>query len=402
MNHELLNDFIRYVKVSTQSDDESTSTPSTIRQLDLAVILQEELKELGLKAEIDEYGRVYGSLEGNNDYPIIGLCSHMDTALECSGENVKPQLIFNYDLSPIQLGKTNYYLTKEDFPYLNNLKGKTLITTSGDTLLGGDDKAGIAIIMNAIKALVRLPKEKRHPLVVLFTPDEEIGRGPEHFNTKKFNAKYAYTVDGDNPLRVSVETFNAYGVNIDIKGKSIHPGDAKDIMINSMLVASEFINRLPKDMVPSKTSGREGFNHIVGIKGDVEHTNIHYIVRNHDAKIIQKQLQDFKDIKAQLEKEYPGVVISLDIKEQYRNMYEIIKDNTDVKDKIEEVFNKLNLKLEYVVTRGGTDGASFSFMGVPCPNLGTGSYNHHGRFEYAVLEEMELLVNIVKEIFLIQ
>lgn len=402
MEKELLNDFIRYVKVSTQSDDMSTSTPSTLRQLDLAKILLKELKDLGLEALLDEYGRVYASLEGNPNYDVIGLCSHMDTALECSGENVKPQIISNYDLSDIKLGESGYILSPKEFPYLNKLKGKTIITTSGDTLLGGDDKAGVAIIMNTIKELIKIDKDKRHPMRILFTPDEEIGRGPEHFNTKLFNAKYAYTVDGDNPSYISIENFNAASIDVTILGKSIHPGDAKDIMVNSILVAHSFMDKLPKDMIPAKTSGREGFNHIVYINGEVEKTTLSYILRNHDKKILESQIEDFKNAKEETLKEYKNAKIDLDIKHQYENMYEIIKDHQEAKIKIEEVYNRLNIKYEYVPIRGGTDGARFSFLGVPTPNLGTGSYNHHGRFEYAVLEEMVELVKICKEIFLIK
>ena len=402
MNNELLNDFLRYVKVSTQSDDTSETTPSTFRQLDLAKILLSELKALGLEAELDEYGRVYASLEGNDKYEAIGLCAHMDTALECSGENVEPQVIQNYDLSDIKLGESGYVLSPKEYKYLNELEGKTLITTSGDTLLGGDDKAGVAIIMNVVKELLKVRKEDRHPLKVLFTPDEEIGRGPEHFNTKKFNCKYAFTVDGDNPHYVSIENFNAAAVEVNITGKSIHPGDAKDIMINSLLVANSFMNKLPADMIPAKTSGREGFNHIVYMQGEVEHTVMHYILRNHDNNILEKQIEDFKHAKEETLKEYKGAVIDLKITHQYQNMLEVLEKHPEAKNKIEEVYNRLNLKYEYMPIRGGTDGARFSFEGVPCPNLGTGSYNHHGRFEYAVLEEMELLVTIVKEILLIK
>lgn len=395
----LLDRFIKYVKIDTQSDEESKLTPSTLRQYDLLNLLKEELNELGVESELDQYGRLYACVEGSPKFNRIGLCAHVDTALECSGKNVKPQIIKDYDLKDIPLGKSGLSLSPKEFSKLKECKGKTLITTDGTTLLGADDKAGVAIIMHTLEQYLKLPVESRRGLSILFTPDEEIGRGPEHFSKEKYNCEFAYTVDGDDPKYVEYENFNAKAIVISIEGKSIHPGSAKGVMINAGLLLSEFISKLPEDMVPSKTEWKEGFNHLNYFEGDVEKAKAHYILRNHDAKILEKQVQDFVNIRDELLKKYPGSKIELEILDQYRNMAEIIEKYPNVKNHIEHVYKKLNLPLEYKPIRGGTDGATFSFKGVPCPNLGTGSYNHHGRYEFAVLEEMELLSKICLEIF---
>ena len=395
----LLDRFIRYVKIDTQSDEESSLTPSTLKQYDLLNLLKKELEELGVKATLDKYGRLYAKVEGNPKYSNIGLCSHVDTALECSGKDVKPQIIKNYDLSDIKLGSSGLVLSPKEFKKLNELKGKTLITTDSTTLLGGDDKAGVAIIMTILESYLKIDKSKRRGFSILFTPDEEIGRGPEHFDPKIYGCEFAYTIDGDDPRFIEIENFNAKAVEIAIKGKSIHPGSAKGVMINASLVLADFMNALPKDMIPSKTEKREGFNHVVAIEGNVEQASAHYILRNHDSKILDKQVKDFENIKNELLKKYPGSEITLQITDQYRNMKEIIDANPNVKNHIENVYKKLGYNFEYNPIRGGTDGATFSFKGVPCPNLGTGSYNHHGRYEFAVLEEMEKMVEIGLEIF---
>ena len=253
--------------------------------------------------------------------------------------------------------------------------------------------------MEILENYLKIDQSKRRGLSILFTPDEEIGRGPEHFDAQKYGCEFAYTIDGADPKYIEIENFNAKAINIDIIGKSIHPGSAKGVMINASLVLAEFINLLPKDMIPAKTEKREGFNHVVSIEGNVEHASAHYILRNHDSKILEQQVSDFKNIKNRLEKEHPGAQISLQISDQYRNMFEIIESKPACKTHIENVYKKLGLDFEYEPIRGGTDGATFSFKGVPCPNLGTGSYNHHGRYEFAVLEEMEKMVQIGLEIF---
>ncbi len=395
----LLERFLRYVKIDTQSDEESSTSPSTKKQYDLLNLLNEELDNLGVKSSLDEYGRLYAKVEGNKAYTNIGLCAHVDTALECSGKDVKPQVVKDYDLKDIPLGNSGLSLSPNEFAKLKELKGKTLITTDGTTLLGADDKAGVAIIMEVLENYLKIETKNRRGLSILFTPDEEIGRGPEHFDPVKYGCEFAYTIDGSEPEAIEIENFNAKSASIKIKGKSIHPGDAKGVMINASLVLAEFMNLLPKEMIPSKTSGREGFNHVVSISGDVENASAHYILRNHDSKILSKQVEDFENIKSKLEKEYPGSLISLQIADQYRNMAEVIAKHPECKNHIEKVFNRLGFKYVYKPIRGGTDGATFSFKGVPCPNLGTGSYNHHGRYEFAVLEEMEKMVQIGLEIF---
>jgi len=393
----LLDRFIKYVKIDTQSSEDSATSPSTMKQYDLLNLLKSELDSLGVQNELDEFGRLYATVEGNPSLDRIGLCAHVDTALECSNTNVQPQIIKNYDLSPIKLGNSGYVIDPSEFKKLLELKGKTLITTDGTTLLGADDKAGVAIIMETLENYLKLPIDERRGFSILFTPDEEVGRGPENFNLSKYNCKFAYTIDGSDPKYIEIENFNAKAFDINITGKSIHPGDAKGVMINAALVMADFINRLPKDMIPAKTELREGFNHITALSGEVEHAYAHYILRNHDSKILEKQVNDFYDIKNKLEEEYPGVVIDLKLKDQYKNMFEVIEKDPTCKNHIENVYKKLGLSFEYDPIRGGTDGATFSFLGCPCPNLGTGSYNHHGRLEFAVLEEMQLLVKICTE-----
>ena len=395
----LLEDFLRYVKIDTQSDEESSTSPSTFKQYDLLNLLKEELYNLGVDSTIDEYGRLYAHIEGNNAYDAIGVCAHVDTALECSGKDVKPQVIEDYDLKDIPLGNTGLFLSPNEFPKLKEAKGKTIITTDGTTLLGADDKAGIAIIMDVIRNVLAMPKDKRRPMSILFTPDEEIGRGPEHFGVKKYGAKFAYTIDGADPKYISIENFNAKSMHVTIYGKSIHPGEGKGKLVNAILLVNEFISLLPHDMIPYKTEDREGFNHIVSISGDVEKADAHFILRNHDASILDKQVLDFENAKKAILKKYPSSKVELTLKNQYKNMIEVISKKPECKEMIEKVYKKLGLPFEYEATRGGTDGATFSFLGCPCPNLGTGSYNHHGRYEFAILEEMQLMSKIVTEIY---
>lgn len=399
MNKELLNDFLKYVKIDTQSDENSLETPSTYKQCDLLNELKKELDELGVPNELDQYGRLYGYVEGNSSLDCVGLCAHVDTALECSGKDVKPQIIEHYDLKDIPLGKTGLFLSPNDFPKLKECEGKTIITTDGTTLLGADDKAGVAIIKDVIRNVLKMDKGKRRPLAILFTPDEEIGRGPEHFDSKKYKAKYAYTIDGADPKYISFENFNAKAVKVEIYGKSIHPGEGKGKLINAILLLNEFINELPSNMTPYHTSGREGFNHITEIKGDVEYAYANFILRNHDGDILDRQVKDFEHAEEVILSRYPTAKVELTFKDQYRNMIEVINKHPECKDKIISIYDKLHLPFELEATRGGTDGATFSFMGTPTPNLGTGSYNHHGRYEFAVLEEMELMSKIIAEIY---
>lgn len=395
----LLEDFLSFIKIDTQSDGESELTPSTSKQLVLLNLLKDRLNELGLNASIDEFGRVYGYLDGNDKYDCIGLCAHVDTASEASGKDVKAQIIKNYDGKDIPLGKSGLVLSKDEFPKLKECLGKTIITADGTTLLGSDDKAGVAIILEVIRNLLKIEVNKRHPLAVLFTPDEEIGRGAEHFNLKKFKAKYAYTIDGGDSKYIEFETFNARSAELRITGKSIHPGSGKGKLISALMILHEFILLLPQDEIPFKTEGREGFHHLVHAEGTSAFAKASFILRNHDSKILDRQVEDFELAKRALEAKYPEAKIELIIKDQYRNMKEIILKNKIVLETVENAYKRLGLDYEYEPIRGGTDGATFSFLGCPCPNLGTGGYNFHGLYEFNVYEEMELMSKIVTEIF---
>ena len=395
----LLDRFLEYVKIDTQSDDFSTTTPSTKKQFNLLNLLKKQLDELGVKNELTKTGRLYGFIPGNEDLVAIGVNAHVDTAPDFTGTNVQPNVIKNYDGKTIILGKSGRFLDPKEYPVLQKLVGKTLITTNGETLLGADDKAGVSIIMEVIKEVLKLKQVERHPMYILFTPDEEVGRGAEELDTNKFKAKFAYTFDGNYPTSINVETFNAAGAEVTIIGKAIHTGYAKGILINAGAIGVEFVSMLPKDTVPEKTSGREGFNHLDDFHGNTEKCTMHFMLRNHDLKKLEAQKKLFEKITSELQAKYPGAKIELKIKDSYRNMVEVINKNPECKEHIEKVYKKLGYELNYELVRGGTDGATFSFKGCPTPNLGTGSYNHHGPYEFACLEQMEQLVRIGVEIF---
>ncbi len=388
--------FIKYIMVNTKSDENSSSYPSTSTQIEFAKMLLTDLKELGIKdVEMDQYGLIYGGISGDNNKDIIGLIAHMDTSPEIDGGNFKPRIIENYDGNPIKLND-KYVLNSEEFPSLLDHKGQSLIVTDGEHLLGGDDKAGIAIIFEILKYYNSHPEIKHAPIRFCFTPDEEIGNGADHFDVKKMKAKIAYTIDGGKYNEVNYENFNAYSVKVDVYGRGVHPGSAKNIMINSITLAMEFNSLLPSNMVPEKTEGYEGFNHLSDIKGSVEHTELNYIIRNHDSGQIAKQLEDFNNIKESLNKKYPHAKIEVTIKESYRNMYDYFKNDMTAIHKLERAFEKVNEKIIFSPIRGGTDGARITFMGLPCPNIGTGDYNCHGRYEYVSIDEMAKVISIVK------
>ncbi len=391
---ESLKRFLRYVKIDTQSNDMSDDTPSNKKELNLTKLLKEELKELGIESEIDEYGRLYAHLKGEEGYPSIGFNSHVDTALELSGKDVKPQIIENYDGGTIRLNDI-YSMNPTDFPRLKGREGDTLVVTSGDTLLGADDKAGVAIIMSALAYFVANPEIKHRPISILFTPDEEIGRGPEHFNKDKFGAEYAYTIDGDSYKNIEMENFNASHADIIIDGVSIHPGEGKNKMVNAARLAAEFDSYLPKNMRPEHTEGKEGFNHLISIEGTVDKANLHYILRNHDGKKLEKQKDDFKKAIEKLSKKYPKAKIKLNIEDDYRNMKEIFDKDPRAIEHAVKVYKSLGIEPNFSPIRGGTDGATFSFKGCPTPNLGTGSYHHHGRYEFLSLKEFNKMIEIV-------
>ena len=395
----LLERFIKYVKIDTQSDDSSNTTPSTMKQWDLLNLLKSELDEMGVQNELTETGRLYAFIPGNIELDPIGVCAHVDTAPDFSGTNVNPQIVEKYNGKKIKLGESERFLDPKEYPVLEELKGNTLITTDGTTLLGADDKAGVSIIMEIAHTVLVLEQNERRPMYILFTPDEEVGRGAEELDAEKFKAKFAYTFDGSYPDVINIETFNAKGAEVRIIGKTIHPGSAKGIMVNAASILSEFINKLPKEMVPEKTEGYEGFNHLCDMSGNCEEAVAHFILRNHDRDILEKQASQYAEITLELRRKYPKAKIEVTIKDQYRNMLEVIEKQPECKNFIESVFKKLNINPRYAAVRGGTDGATFSFKGCPTPNLGTGSYNHHGPYEFAVLEQMEQLVKIGVEIF---
>ena len=395
----LLERFIKYVKIDTQSDDSSESSPSTSKQWDLLNLLKSELDDLGVQNTLTETGRLYAFVPGDDELEPIGVCAHVDTAPDFSGTNVNPQIIEKYNGKKLLLGNSGRVLDPKEYPILENLKGKTLITTDGTTLLGADDKAGVSIVMEIVTSILKLKQNERRPMYILFTPDEEVGRGAEELNNELFKAKFAYTFDGGNPDVVNIETFNAKSAEVKIVGKTIHTGYAKGIMVNAASILTEFISRLPKEMVPEKTEGYEGFNHLYEISGNCEQATARFILRNHDKEILEKQAAQYSEITVDLKRKYPNAKIEVVIKDQYRNMLEVIEKQPECKNYIEKVFAKLGKTPIYQPVRGGTDGATFSFKGCPTPNLGTGSYNHHGPYEFTVLEQMEELVKLGIEIF---
>lgn len=396
--------FLKYISFDTQSDPQSNATPSTEKQLELAKFLVDEMNHIGISdVELDEYGIVYGTIKSNGGtQDIIGFIAHMDTSSDFSGKDVNPQVIRQYDGCSICLNNNlNLYLDPKEFPLLKDVVGHDLITTDGTTLLGADDKAGIAIIMSMAQYLLEHPEIKHNDIKIAFTPDEEVGRGADNFNVEKFGAKYAYTVDGGDINEVCYENFNAFGATVEITGKSIHPGDSKNKMINSILVAYEFENMLPIFNKPQFTDGYEGFNHLHHINGGCEYTKMEYILRNHNRELLDKQIKEFNDIVNYLNEKYGYEICKVSFKEQYLNMYEIIKDNMDIVTNVTNAMKKLNMNPINAPIRGGTDGSRLTFMGLPCPNLGTGGYNFHGKYEYVSLTMMKqgvsLLIELVKE-----
>lgn len=396
--------FLEYVKVDTKSDETTRTTPSTKGQLELGKILEKELKGIGLSdVFVDEFGYVYATLKGNSDkkdIPTIGFISHMDTAPDMSGKDVNPQIVKNYDGNIVVLNKElDIKLDPKELPELKNYIGKTLITTDGTTLLGADDKAGISEIVTAMEYLINNKDIKHGDIKICFTPDEEIGEGADHFNVKGFDADFAYTLDGGPIGELEFENFNAASAKVNIKGKNVHPGSAKGKMINSILVAHEFVSLLPQDEVPEKTDGYEGFSFLLGIEGSVENTQMSFIIRDFFDEGFEKKKQQFEDIAEKLNAKY-GDIISVEIKEQYRNMKEKIEPVMHIVDTAKKAMEMADIVPKIQPIRGGTDGARLSFMGLPTPNIFTGGENFHGRYEYIAIESMEkaveTIINIVK------
>ena len=387
--------FLKYVSFDTQSDEYSNTTPSTLKQLELGKELVKEMLEIGISdAHLDEYGIVYGTIKGNGGQgDVIGFIAHMDTSPDASGTNIKPQKITNYDGSIITINKElGLTLDPDKFNILNKMIGHDLITTDGTTLLGADDKAGVAIIMDLANYLYEHPEVKHNDIKIAFTPDEEVGRGPDNFDVKKFNAQYAYTLDGGDIEEYNYENFNAYSAKVEITGKSIHPGDAKNKMVSAINVAIEFENMLPEQMKPYYTDNYDGFNHLHHLEGGCQKATMEYIIRNHDYDIAQKQIADFKRIKTYLDEKYGYELVKLDIQESYLNMAKIIKDNYYIIDNLNQAMTKVGIKAQATPIRGGTDGARLTFMGLPCPNIGTGGANFHGPFEFVSLTMMKQAV----------
>ena len=399
---EIKERFLNYVSFDTQSVENSQTVPSTSKQLKLGKYLVEELQSLGIEnALLNEYGVVYGTIPSNNNHQgdVIGFIAHMDTSPDASGKDINPQIIKNYQGQKITLNEDKkLYLDPEQYPQLLHLVHHDLITTDGTTLLGADDKAGIAIIMQMVEYLHTHPEFKHNDIQIAFTPDEEIGCGSNHFDVKYFNADYAYTIDGGDIHIVEYENFNAFSAKVNIHGRSIHPGSAKNKMINSTRVAYEFDSLLPVHMRPESTEGYEGFNHLHAIQGTCEETTMDYIIRNHDLQQAKKQCQEFIDIVEFLNKKYGYQIIDLTITESYLNMKEALKDHMFIVEQALAAIKENGLDAYCSPIRGGTDGARLTFMGLPCPNLGTGGFNYHGPYEYCSLTMMEKQVEILLHI----
>lgn len=391
--------FLKYISFDTKSDPEKgeVQKPSTDGQLVLAKELKKELEELGLNAEINEEGFVFAKIPANSDknLPKIGFISHMDTSPEMYGKIDNPQII-KYEGGDIKLNNTKS-IKVEDFPYLEKLKGTTLITTRGESLLGADDKAGIAAIMTAIEYLVNNPDFKHGEIRIAFTPDEEIGTGCDSFDVKKFDADFAYTIDGGILGELEYESFNAADAKVTIHGKSIHPGSAKNTMVNSISIANEFDSLLGSVRRPEHTEGYEGFFHLLSINGDIETTKMEYIIRDHNREIFEKMKEEIKNNAEFLNNKY-GDIIDIKISDSYYNMGDIIKEHMDIVNYAKNAMENLDIKPLISPIRGGTDGSKLSFMGLPCPNIFTGGMNFHGIYELIPIEHMEKASQVIIEI----
>ncbi len=399
MKDELIERFTSYVKIDTQSDENNENCPSTPGQLELAKQLAAELELIGMEEiTVDDNGYVMATLPANTDkdVPVIGFLAHLDTATDFTGKNVKPQIIHGYNGKDIVLNEElQIVLSPKDFPNLNNYKGHTLITTDGTTLLGADDKAGIAEIMTAMNYLIQHPEIKHGKVRVAFTPDEEIGRGPNKFNVTRFSAKYAYTVDGGPLGELQYESFNAAAAKITIKGTNIHPGTAKGKMVNSAKIAMEFNSMLPEKEAPEHTEGYEGFYHLLSINGDVEETNLHYIIRDHDREKFNQRKTTIKKIVQTLKYKYGEERIILEMNDQYYNMKEKIEPVMEIVDIARDAMLNLGIKPIIEPIRGGTDGSQLSYMGLPTPNIFSGGENYHGKYEFISADNMEKAVQVI-------
>jgi tripeptide aminopeptidase len=395
-NHSVAERLMRYVQIDTTADPDSTSFPSSEKQKDLGRLLVKELLDLGVSnAEMDEWGYVFGTIKGNvSNVPTICFCAHMDTAPDCSGTNVKPILHRNYDGKPITLPDDHtQVITTDRHPYLKEKIGDDIITASGLTLLGADDKAGIACIMDFVEYIQKNPTALHGDIRILFTPDEEIGRGVDHLDMKKLNADYGYTLDGGELGSIEDESFSADGVKIVIHGVSAHPGYAKGKLVNALKIAGEILDVLPKNSwSPETTVGREGFVHPVAFKGIAERAEIDFIIRDHDTSKLSVYENKLQDIASQIVSKYKGALLEFQIKEQYRNMKEVLREVPFVTDYVIEAMEEVGVAPRSVIIRGGTDGSRLSFMGLPCPNIFTGEMAIHSKQEYCSVQDMEKAV----------
>lgn len=400
---KILDRFLRYVAIDTQSDENSESQPSAAKELDLLKLLCKELNDMGVEATLDEYGYVMGTLPSNIDkkVPAIGFIAHVDTSPDASGANVKPQIIENYDGSDIALkGVPGLYLKPSEFPELLAHKGETIITTDGTTLLGADDKAGVAEIMNAVQYMVEHPEFKHGDIKIGFTPDEEIGRGVVKFDVKRFGADYAYTMDGGEIGELEFENFNAASAKIHIQGRNVHPGYAKDKMKNAILIGMEFNDLLPVGQRPELTEGYDGFFHIISFKGSVEEADFGYIIRDHDRKKFEEKKELIEQCVKFINVKYGEGTATLEVKDQYYNMREQVEPYYFIVETAVKAMEMAGVKPKVQPIRGGTDGANLSFKGLPCPNIFAGGMNFHGKMEFAPLENIEkaseVVLNIIK------
>ena len=397
---KILDKFLRYVSFDTQSCEESESQPSTAKQLKLLSLLRDELQQMGIEATLDEYGYVMASIPANTDkkIPRLGFIAHVDTSPDAPGDNIKPQIVKDYDGGDIQLNPDKW-LRVSEFPEMAQYRGQTLITTDGTTLLGADDKAGVAEIMCAAEYIMNHPEEEHGEIKIAFTPDEEIGRGVVKFDVKRFGADFGYTMDGGEIGELEYENFNAASAKIHVAGRNIHPGSAKGKMINASLVAMEFNGLLPVEQRPEYTCGYEGFIHLTSFKGVVEEADLSYIIRDHDAALLERKKQIVRDAADFINRKY-GNIVTADIRDQYRNMREQVEPHIHVVDNAKKAMKMAGIKPKVQPIRGGTDGANLSFMGLPCPNIFAGGHNFHGKLEFVPLQSMEkaceVILNIIR------
>ena len=398
---KILDRFLRYVAVDTQADPESETQPSAAKELNLLSMLRDELVAMGVEATLDEYGYVMASIPSNcgKDVPAVGFIAHADTAPDASGANVKPQIIENYDGGEIPLkGVPGLSLKPSEFPELEMYKGQTLITTDGTTLLGADDKAGIAEIMNAVQYIVENPDFKHGDIKIGFTPDEEIGRGVVKFDVEKFGAKYAYTLDGGQVGELEYENFNAAGATIHIQGRNVHPGTAKGKMKNATLIGMEFNSLLPVEQRPEYTAGYEGFYHMISFKGEVETATFSYIIRDHDMNLYEEKKAYIQKCVDFINAKYGEGTATIELKHQYYNMRKEVEPHYHIVEKAMKAMEMEGITPKVQPIRGGTDGANLSFMGLPCPNIFAGGHNFHGKMEYVPLESMEKASKVILNI----